>query len=97
MSIELPPIPPQPTGEGATPAAWDVYLRILALHSTAGTQAAINAQTAQMALMTAAAVRSGDLMQQLLDQPAPTSTGFSESFVMSLLRLVLEKPEAPAP
>lgn len=32
---------------------------------------AIDRQTAQMALMTAAATRSGDLMQRLLDQPTP--------------------------
>ena len=68
MSIELPPLPPLP-GVESTPAEWDLYLRIAALHSTAGTQDAINAQTAQMVLMTAAAERNAALMQQLLDQP----------------------------
>ena len=51
-----------------------------------------------MVLMTAAAQNNAALMQQLLDQPAPTSqpsSGFSEAFVMGLLRLVLDKPEAP--
>ena len=52
-AITLPPIPPQPAAD-ATPAVWDVYLRILALYSAAAgqdsaakTQDAINAQTAQ--------------------------------------------------
>ena len=94
MSIELPPIPPLPGAE-STPAEWDVYLRIVALHNSAASTAAINAQTAQMALMTAAAERNAALMQQILEQPQAPSTGFSESFVMSLLRLVLDKPEAP--
>ena len=88
MSIELPPIPPLPGAE-STPAEWDVYLRIVALHNSAASTAAINAQTAQMALMTAAAERNAALMQQLLDQepvPAPVAGGdASRAAVIALL------------
>ena len=90
--MDLPAIPPQP-GEGAAPADWARYLDILRLHVSAESAAAVDRQTAQMALMTAAAVRIGDLMQQLLAQPAPPSSGLSESFILSILRLVLDKPE----
>ena len=92
MSIELPAIPAAPNAD-STPEQWARYLQIVALHNTAATQDAINAQTAQMALMTAAAQANATLMQQLLDQPAQAGSGFSETFVMSLLRLVLDKPE----
>ncbi len=75
--IALPPIPEAPSVE-STPEEWDRYLRIVALHTSTASAAAINAQTAQMALMTAAAERSATLMQQLLDQPttapAPTTS-----------------------
>ena len=91
-AITLPPIPPQPAAD-ATPAVWDVYLRILALYSAAAgqdsaakTQDAINAQTAQMVKMTAAAERSATLMQQLLDQPAPApAAGDSARVAMAAL------------
>lgn len=63
----LPPIPPQPTTE----AAWPRYLDILRLHVSAASSDAIDRQTAQMVLMTAAAQNNAALMQQLLDQPAP--------------------------
>ena len=96
MSIELPAIPPLPNAD-STPAQWDLYLRIVALYSAAGTQDAINAQTAQMVLMTTAAERNAALMQQLLEQPPAPASGLSEAFLLSLLRLVLDKPEAPAP
>ena len=92
MSIELPAIPAAPN-EDSTPEQWARYLQIVALHNSAAATQAIRDQTAQMALMTAAAQANATLMQQLLEQPQTTSSGFSESFVMSLLRLVLEKPE----
>lgn len=92
VEIELPPIPPQPAAS-APAADWARYLDILRLHVSAESAAAVDRQTAQMALMTAAAVRSGDLMQQLLAQPVPPSSGLSESFILSILRLVLDKPE----
>lgn len=92
MSIELPAIPAAPN-EDSTPEQWARYLQIVALHNSAASTQAIRDQTAQMALMTAAAQANATLMQQLLAQPQTTSSGFSESFVMSLLRLVLEKPE----
>jgi hypothetical protein len=93
MAIELPPLPAVP-GEGATAADWARYLDIARLHMSRESSEAIDRQTAQMVLMTAAATRSGNLMQQLLEQPVPSASGFSESFVMSLLRLVLDRPEA---
>lgn len=102
-AITLPPIPPQPAAD-ATPAVWDVYLRILALYSAAAgqdsaakTQDAINAQTAQMVKMTAAAERSATLMQQLLDQPAPApAAGDSARVAMAALMTEggSEKPPA---
>jgi hypothetical protein len=91
-TITLPPIPPAPNGD-TSPADWARYLDILRLHVSAASADAIDRQTAQMALMTAAAEHSATLMQQLLDQPAQPSSGFSEAFVMGLLRLVLDKPE----
>lgn len=45
MALELPPIPPVPAA--AAPAAdWDKYLRIVALHSHAEQNRAIEANTA---------------------------------------------------
>lgn len=41
-------------------------------------------------------VRLGELATALQGQQAPAS-GLSEAFLLSLLRLVLDKPEAPAP
>ena len=106
MSIELPPIPTQP-GVESTPAEWARYLDILRLHVSRESSEAIDRQTAQMALMveatdsgTAAITAHNAIVQQVLDQPhtAPApSSGFSESFTLSLLRLVLDRPEAPAP
>lgn len=61
MSIELPPIPPQPTVE-STPAEWDQYLRIVGFHLTAA-QIAVDGRmvAAQEALVAAwAAAESGD-------------------------------------
>jgi hypothetical protein len=95
MSITLPQIPPAPNPD-STSEAWDRYLRIVALHRSAEASDAIDRQTAQMSLMTAAAQNHAALMQQLLNQPAQSSTGFSETFVMGLLRLVLDKPDGPA-
>ncbi len=77
MPIELPPLPPLPNAD-STPVQWDVYLRIVALHTSTATAEAITAQTAQMVKMTTAAERSAALMQQLLDQPttpAPVAGG----------------------
>ena len=93
MSIELPAIPAVPN-EDSTPEQWARYLDIARLYVSQESASAINAQTAQMVKMTEAAEHSATLMQQLLDQPAPTGGGFSEAFVMGLLRLVLDKPEA---
>lgn len=85
MSIELPPLPPIP-GTEATPAQWDVYLRIAALHTSTATASAISAQTAQMALMVAASERHAALMQQLLDQTPPaTSPGTARVVVAALM------------
>lgn len=96
MDIQLPAIPSVPSVE-ATDAEWARYLDILRLHLSAESASAIDRQTSQMALMTAASVRHGELMQQLLAQPVPSASGLSESFLLSLLRLVLDKSEAPAP
>ena len=92
MSIELPAIPPLPNAD-STPAQWDLYLRIVALYSAAGTQDAINAQTAQMVKMTAAAERSAALMQQLLDQPstpAPAPVAGSDAARVAVTALLGE-------
>lgn len=70
MSIELPPIPPQPSPD-STPAQIALYLDIARLYVSRESAEAIDRQTAQMVLMTAAAERNAALMQQLLDQPTP--------------------------
>ena len=92
MSIELPPLPTTPAA-AATAADWARYMDIARLYVSREASEAIDRQTEQMALMTAAATRSGDMMAEFLAQPVPSSSGFSEAFVMSLLRLVLDKPE----
>jgi hypothetical protein len=77
MSIELPPIPAQPNAD-STPEQWARYLDIARLYVSRESAAAIDRQTDQMALMTAAAERNAALMQQLLDQPttpAPAAGG----------------------
>lgn len=92
MSIELPPIPAQPN-EDSTPEQWARYLDIVRLHAIAEQTAAIEEQTAQAVLQTAAIQATAEIGQQLADQPQAAGSGFSEDFVMSLLRLVLDKPE----
>lgn len=93
MSIPLPPLPSMPGADG-TEAQWDRYLRICAMYTTADSADSIKAQTAQMVKMTAAAERNSALLQQAIDQPQATSTGFSEQFVMELLRLALTRQTA---
>ena len=90
--MELPAIPPQP-GEGAAPADWARYLDILRLHVSAESAAAVDRQTAQMALMTAAAALAAPEAAASGRRCAPPSSGLSESFILSILRLVLDKPE----
>lgn len=70
MSIELPAIPAAPN-EDSTPEQWARYLDIARLYVSRESSEAIDRQTAQMALMTAAAEQNATLMQQFLDQPAP--------------------------
>ena len=89
MSIELPPLPPLPNAD-STPEQWAHYRWTVSLHVTAEQTAAINRQAI-------ATEDTASIAQQMLDQPQPSTSGFSESFVISLLRLVLEKPEAPVP
>ena len=98
VEIELPPIPPQPAAS-APAADWVRYLDILRLHVSAESAAAVDRQTAQMALMTAAAVRSGDLMQQLLDQtpppsPAPAGSDAARVVVSALMAENTDRPPA---
>ena len=93
MSIELPPIPAIPSAD-APAADWTRYLDIARMYVSRESSEAIDRQTAQMALMTTAAERNAALMQQFLEQPQTPASGFSEAFVMGLLRLVLDKPEA---
>ena len=98
MSLELPAIPAAPN-EDSTPEQWARYLQIVALHNSAASTQAIRDQTAQMALMTAAAVRSGDLMQQLLDQPSPppapsADSGAARVAMASLLSESTDRPPA---
>ena len=64
--ITLPPIP-EPPHEETSPADWARYLDILRLHVSAASADAIDRQTAQMALMTAAAEHNAALMQLFLD------------------------------
>lgn len=96
MSIELPPLPAVPAA-GATPEVWARYLQILALHSNADGAAAVREQTAEMTRMVQSnnenATATKALLAQLVAHPEQPSSGFSETFVMSLLRLVLDKPE----
>jgi ATP phosphoribosyltransferase len=92
MPIELPPLPPLPNAD-STPVQWDVYLRIVALHTSTATAEAITAQTAQMVKMTAAAERSAALMQQLLDQPttpAPAPVAGSDAARVAVAALLGE-------
>lgn len=87
MSIELPPIPPLP-GVDSDAAEWARYLDILRLHVSVGSSDAIDRQTAQMVLMTAAAERNTALLQQLLDQgpaPAPIADGSHRVVVAALM------------
>ena len=88
MSIDLPPLPPIPAA-AATAADWARYMDIARLYVSRESSEAIDRQTAQMVLMTAAAERSAALMQQLLDQeptPAPVAGGdASRAAVIALL------------
>ena len=61
MSIELPPIPAQPTVE-STPEQWTHYRWAVSLHVTAEQTAAINRQAA-------ATEATASIAQQMLDQP----------------------------
>lgn len=78
MSIELPPIPPPPNAD-STPEQLARYLDIARLYVSRESSEAIDRQTAQMVLMTAAAERSATLMQQLLDQPPPAPSTPSDN------------------
>ncbi len=91
MSIELPPIPAIPAAD-APATEWTRYLDVLRMHVTADSAEAVRAQTAQMVLMTEAAVRNGDLMQQMLNMPPAAGEGFSESFVRWLVQTLMRLP-----
>lgn len=94
MAIELPPLPPIPAA--AAPAAdWARYMDIARLYVSRESSEAIDRQTAQMALMTAAAVRSGDLMQQLLDQTPPAPTAGSDGARVAMTALLSESTDRP--
>lgn len=92
--ITLPPIPPA-IGPESTPAEVDLYLRIVGFYMQRETREAIDAQTAQMALMTAAATRSGDLMQQFLDQTPPAPTAGSDGARVAMTALLSESTDRP--
>lgn len=92
MSIELPAIPPQPNAD-STPAQIALYLDIARLYVSRESAEAIDRQTAQMVKMTAAAERSANLMQQLLDQPttpAPTPAAAGDAARVAVTALLGE-------
>ena len=92
MSIELPPLPPIPAA-AATAADWARYMDIARLYVSRESAEAIDRQTAQMVLMTAAAERSAALMQQLLDQPttpAPAPVAGSDAARVAVTALLGE-------
>ena len=92
MSIELPPIPPQPSPD-ATPAQIALYLDIVRLYVSRESAEAIDRQTAQMVKMVAASERHADLMQQLLDQPttpAPAPVAGSDAARVAVTALLGE-------
>lgn len=96
MSIELPPIPPQPTAD-STPEQWTHYRWAVSMHVGAAATDAANANAAAQQATAAALMRRADVEAQMVEAVNNTADGggFSEQFVMSLLRLVLDKPEAP--
>lgn len=110
MPIELPPAPTQAEGESLADfqtrhLIWwregDLMHRVACYNMKAEWLASIEPNLGPTLTRIADAwdafdVRLGELAGALGSQSG-ASSGFSETFMLQLLRLVLDKPEAPAP
>ena len=111
MSIELPPAPTQAEGESLADfqtrhLIWwregDLAQRVACHNMKAAWLASIEPNVGPTLTRLADAwdsldTRLGELATALNGKPQAPGSGLSETFLLSLLRLVLEKPEAPAP
>ena len=89
-----PIIPPEPSGD-STPEQWRLYIDAVSAFNRVAQVEATEKHAEAQRLTAVAMDRHAAAQEAMIEALAgqPQSSGFSEAFVMSLLRLVLEKPE----